>query len=67
MSSGIKEKLEIPDMLRNIYTETEVSPVGLLKNYALNLILNKINKLVLNLFQYMKQKMHSLRKSMVAN
>ena len=44
MSTDIKEKFEISDMLRNIYMEMEVSPIGLLKNYALNLILNKINK-----------------------
>ena len=39
-----KEDFEIPDILKNIYKEMEVSPVGLLKNYALNLIYSKIHK-----------------------
>jgi len=39
VSTDIKGKFEISAMLKNIYTEMEVSPVGLLKNYALNLIL----------------------------
>ncbi len=44
MSTLSKENLEISDTLKNIYREMEVSPVGLLKNYALSLIYNKIHK-----------------------
>lgn len=44
MTIHIKKDFEIPDDLMNIYQEMEVSPVGLLKNYALNLVNSKIHK-----------------------
>ena len=44
MAIHIKKDFEIPDELMNIYQEMEVSPVGLLKNYALNLVNGKIHK-----------------------
>ncbi|TLD40541.1 MAG: hypothetical protein JETT_3178 [Candidatus Jettenia ecosi] len=44
MTTHIKKDFEIPDELMNIYKEMEVSPVGLLKNYALNLVNGKIHK-----------------------
>ncbi|PIQ94176.1 MAG: hypothetical protein COY75_03815 [Nitrospirae bacterium CG_4_10_14_0_8_um_filter_41_23] len=39
-----RERFEIPDKLKNIYREMEISPAGLLKNYALNLVYGKIQK-----------------------
>ena len=44
MAIPIKKDFEIPDKLMNIYQEMEVSPVGLLRNYALNLVKGKIQK-----------------------
>ncbi len=44
MTIHIKKDFEIPDELMSIYQEMEVSPVGLLKNYALNLVHGKIHK-----------------------
>jgi len=44
MTIHLKKDFEIPDTLKNIYREMEVSPVGLLKNYALNLVYSKIHK-----------------------
>lgn len=44
MSTHLKEKFKIPDTIENIYREMEISPVGLLKNYALNLVYGKIHK-----------------------
>lgn len=40
----LKEEFEIPNKLKDIYREMEVSPMGLLKNYALTLIHGKIHK-----------------------
>lgn len=44
MSVHMKEDFEIPNKLMDIYRDMAVSPVGLLKNYALNLIYGKIHK-----------------------
>jgi hypothetical protein len=44
MSTQSKENFTIPDTLKNIYNEIAVSPMNLLKNYALNLIHSKIQK-----------------------
>lgn len=44
MSTQTKENFVIPDTLKNIYNEIAVSPMNLLKNYALNLIHSKIQK-----------------------
>ncbi len=44
MTIRLKEKFEIPDKLKNIYRDMEISPVGLLENYALNLVYSKIHK-----------------------
>jgi hypothetical protein len=42
MVTQLKEEFEIPDKLKDIYRKIEVSPVGILRNYALNLIHSKI-------------------------
>jgi hypothetical protein len=44
MTTHFREKFEISDTLENIYREIEISPVSLLKNYALNLVYGKIHK-----------------------
>ncbi len=44
MVTQLKEEFEIPDKLKDIYRKIEVSPVGILRNYALNLIHSKIQK-----------------------
>jgi len=41
---ALKEGFEIPEKLRSLYKIMEVSPVGILKNYAMNLIYGKISK-----------------------
>lgn len=41
---SLREKMEIPDILSSIYKDMEVSPLGILKNYAINLIHGKLNK-----------------------
>jgi hypothetical protein len=40
----IKENFEISGLLKSIYNEMEISPVGILKNYALNLVYSRIHK-----------------------
>ncbi len=44
MSSTVSEKFEIPDSLASIYRDMAVSPVILLKNYALNHVHSMIQK-----------------------
>jgi len=44
MQKEIHTKIEIPTSLLSIYQEMAVSPVDLLKNYALGVIRNKIVK-----------------------
>ena len=41
---SVRGKFEIPEILTGIYKDMEVSPVGILKNYALSLIHNKLSK-----------------------
>lgn len=44
MTTQTKTDFKIPDELMDIYQEMEISPVGLLKNYALNIVCGKIHK-----------------------
>ena len=44
MASRANNHFEIPDNLKNIYGEIEVSPIGVLKNYALNVVQGKVQK-----------------------
>ncbi len=44
MTTQTKKDFKIPDELMDIYQEMEISPVGLLKNYALNIVCGKIHK-----------------------
>ncbi|MBE7447223.1 MAG: hypothetical protein HS132_19250 [Planctomycetia bacterium] len=44
MPTRLKEDFEIPDKLKNIYQEMEISPLGILKNYALSFVNGKIQK-----------------------
>ncbi len=44
MHTTFKEDFKVPDMLRNLYREMEISPIGLLENYALNIVHSKIHK-----------------------
>ncbi|MEQ8168833.1 MAG: hypothetical protein ABRQ38_08030 [Candidatus Eremiobacterota bacterium] len=41
---SIKEDFQIPENLNNIYKLMEISPVGILRSYALNLIHGKISR-----------------------
>ena len=41
---SLRESFELPEKLKNIYTIMDVSPVGILRNYALNLIYGKVSK-----------------------
>jgi hypothetical protein len=41
---SVIEDFEIPAILKNIYKNMDISPVGVLKNYALTVIYGKINK-----------------------
>lgn len=43
-AATIRKDFDIPELLKGIYREMEISPIGLLKNYALNLICSKIHK-----------------------
>lgn len=40
----IKDNLEISGLLKSIYKEMEISPVGILRNYALNLVYSRAHK-----------------------
>jgi hypothetical protein len=44
MTAHVKEYFTISGKLKDVFMEMEVSPVGVLKNYALNLIYNKIHQ-----------------------
>ncbi len=44
MTTQTKTDFKIPDELMDIYQEMEISPVGLLKNCALNVVCGKIHK-----------------------
>ncbi|MCP4108637.1 MAG: hypothetical protein GY749_24325 [Desulfobacteraceae bacterium] len=44
MISTINEKIELPASLANIYREMEISPLILLRNYALNYVHTMIHK-----------------------
>lgn len=44
MPTRLKEDFEIPDKLKDIYQEMEISPLGILKNYALSFVNGKIHK-----------------------
>jgi hypothetical protein len=44
MSENIERAVCIPDGLRKIYSEMDISPMELLKNYALNQMLGRIHK-----------------------
>ena len=44
MTLHVKEEFTISEKLKDVFMEMEVSPVGVLKNYALNLVYNKIHQ-----------------------
>ena len=44
MPTKVESSLRIPANIRKVYGELDVSPVGLLKNYALNHIQAKVQK-----------------------
>lgn len=44
MPANLENNVHIPDRIRRIYTEIGVSPIMLLKNYALNQIHGRIQK-----------------------
>lgn len=44
MGITVKTKTEIPESLDNIYRDISISPIDLLKNYALNHIYSKIHQ-----------------------
>lgn len=44
MEKELYTKIEIPESLLHIYKDMAVSPVYLLRNYALNMVQEKINK-----------------------
>jgi len=53
MNSIIESSFQIPEKLLGVYKKMEISPIGILNSYALDLISNKIQKYELenNLFE----------------
>mgnify|MGYP006306391937 CR=1 FL=1 len=44
MMENSMTKIEIPELLLNVYRDAAIRPLGILQNYALNLVQGKIHK-----------------------
>ncbi len=63
MTTQTKTDFKIPDELMDIYQEMEISPVGLLKNYALNIVCGKIHKYEIENICFEKNMVNPLKNS----